>query len=120
MSAVTIRQMAERVEGLLTERLGARGRSFEAKLRHSGRRLPRRVRRAAGALSKAAEMTLNPKLHAQIDESALAREYDICLRYLGPRGRGGSDAFPRLASIVFALLVTGGAFLAFLLWRGAI
>ncbi|MCB5411375.1 hypothetical protein [Pseudogemmobacter faecipullorum] len=118
MSAVTIRQMAERVEGLMTERLGARGSSFEARLRSCGRRLPRRVRRAARALGQAAEMTQNPKLHARLDEGAIARDYDICLRYLGPRAGAGRDAFPRLASIAFALLVTGGGFLAFLYWRG--
>ncbi|VDC33085.1 hypothetical protein [Pseudogemmobacter humi] len=123
MSAVTIRQMADRVEGLLSERLGARGRDFEAKLRHSGRKLPRRVRAAAKSLARAAEMARNPKLQAQLDEGDVARDYDICLRHFSA---GGSGAWFRgvvgrvAASVGFSLLVVGLGFAGWLLWRGYI
>ncbi len=122
MSAVTIRQMAGRVEELLTERVGARGRDFDQKLRHVGRRLPRRVRKSATALSQAATMTQNPRLHARLDEGAIAQDYDICMRYLGPLGRAGrgSVATALVAKIAFPVLLTGGAFIGFLAWRGLI
>ena len=47
MSAVTILQMTQRVSALLEERLGARGRTLEDKMRKAGRRLPKKVRFAA-------------------------------------------------------------------------
>ena len=123
MSAVTIRQMAGRVEELLAERVGARGRDFDAKLRHAGRRLPRKVRNAAQALAEASVMTQNPRLHAQLDEGVISRDYDICLRYLSPLARGDRrrGAFGSVAaSILFSLLVVGGGFVGFLMWRGII
>ncbi|NPD17135.1 hypothetical protein HOY34_18230 [Xinfangfangia sp. D13-10-4-6] len=123
MSAVTIRQMAGRVEELLAERLGARGADFEAKLRHRGRRLPRKVRRAAADLAQASAMTHNPRLHAQLDEGIIARDYDICLRYFstlarGSRGRGARG--PGLVSLGLSLLVVAAAAVGFMLWRGLI
>ncbi|MBJ2151334.1 MULTISPECIES: hypothetical protein [Paracoccaceae] len=122
MSAVTIRQMAGRVEELLVERVGARGRDFDQKLRHAGRRLPRRVRKSAAALAQAANMTQNPRLHAQIDEGSVARDYDICLRYLSPlaRGEGRRGRGSVLTSIAFSLIVVAAGFVGFLMWRGLI
>ena len=123
MSAVTIRQMAGRVEELLVERVGARGRDFDAKLRHAGRKLPRKVRASAAALAQAAQMTENPRLHAQLDEGVISRDYDICLRYLSPMGRGDRrrGALSSVAaSVAFSLLVVGGGFVGFLIWRGII
>lgn len=123
MSAVTIRQMADRVEGLLSERLGARGRDFDAKLRHSGRKLPRRVRAAAKSLARASEMARNPKLQAQLDEGDVARDYDICLRHLSPLVSGGAG-FRLLgsfaASVAFSLLAVGAGLVGWMLWRGYI
>ena len=121
MSAVTIRQMAGRVEELLVERVGARGRDFDAKLRHAGRRLPRKVRKSATALAQAAQMTLNPRLHAQLDESEIARDYDICLRYLSPLARGGRGRNGSvLTSITVSLLLLAAGVAGFLIWRGLI
>lgn len=122
MSAVTIRQMAGRVEELLVERLGARGRDFDQKLRHAGRKMPRRVRKSAAALARAADMTQNPRLHAQLDEGLIARDYDICLRYLSPLTRGGArrGRSSILVSIAFSLMVVVAGFVGFLLWRGLI
>ena len=121
MSAVTIRQMAGRVEELLVERVGARGRDFDQKLRHAGRKLPRRVRKSAEALAQAAVMTENPRLHAQLDEGEIAQNYDICLRYLSPLARGERRRSGSvLSSIAFSLLVVGAGFIGFLVWRGLI
>lgn len=111
MGVVTITQMADRVEGLLVERLGARGRDFPAKLRHSGRKLPRKVRRAAEALAQSAEMARNPKFLARVDEELVAQNYDICLRHLSRQKWRGSGASlsSKIAASVGLVLVIGAA-----------
>ena len=72
MSAVTIQQMADRVAGLMEERLRIRGVGLAEKLRKGGRLLPRRVRVAAEFLAQAAAMAQNAKLLMQIDDGAVA------------------------------------------------
>lgn len=123
MSAVTIQQMADRVAGLLEERLRIRGTGLEEKLRKAGRLLPRKVRSAAEFLAQAAASAQNPKLLLQIDNSAVAEAYDLCLRHLG-----GVDAGDRrrglivgvAASIAFSVLVVALLLGAVLYWRGFI
>lgn len=121
MSAVTITQMADRVSSLLEERLGARGRGLDEKVQRAGRRLPRRVRVAAAALAEAAEMAQNPRLLVRVDETAVATNYDICLRHLGRLNRAERRHGALLnfaASVAFAVLVVGVAVVAYLVWRG--
>jgi len=121
MSAVSIRQMADRVAGLLETRLRVRGNGLAEKLRRSGRRLPRAVRKAAAALAQAADQAENPRLMMQLDLEKLAADYDLCVRHLGGLGardrRIGMllDFAARLALIV---LVVGGLVLAVLYLRG--
>lgn len=123
MSAVTIQQMADRVAGLMEERLRVRGVGLAEKLRKGGRLLPKRARLAAEVLAQAAMMSQNAKLLMQIDESKVAEAYDMCLRHLG-----GVDATDRrrgiivgvAASIAFSVLVVVVLFGAVLYWRGFI
>jgi hypothetical protein len=121
MGAVSIQQMAERVSVLLTERLKIKGRDLEEKLDRAGRRLPRKVRRAAQDMAAAAALSHNPKLLLQIDEERFAKNYDICIKYLNPLNRGYRVRGVLLglsASVLFSLLVVAGLFLAVLVWRG--
>lgn len=123
MGAITIQQMADRVAGLMEERLRVRGTGLADKLKRGGGKLPRKVRASAQALAEAAHMSQNPKLLLQIDESRVAEAYDVCLRYLGPLGSGSRRLLrvqSTLARIAFALIVVaGGAFLV-MRWRGLI
>jgi len=121
MSAVSLQQMAERVAGLMEERLRVRGRGLTEKLRKGGRLLPRKVRAAAETLAQAAVMAQNPRLLMQIDREAVAEAYDLCVRHLG----GISVAQRRkglvlniAASMAFSVLVVAGLLLAVLYWRG--
>ncbi len=121
MSAVTIQQMADRVAGLMEERLRATGVGLAEKLRQRGRLLPRRVREAAELLAQAGMAAQNPKLLRRIDEEKVAAAYDVCVRHLG-----GVDAGARrrgavlgvAASIGFSLLVVAVMVLVVLRWRG--
>ena len=123
MSAITIQQMADRVAGLMEERLRIRGVGLAQKLGKGGRMLPRKVRTAAEFLAQAANMAQNAKLLMQIDNGAVAEAYDICLRHLG-----GVDAADRrrgmivsiAASVAFSVLVVTVLLGAVLYWRGFI
>lgn len=123
MSAVTVQQMTQRVAALLDERLLARGDGLEAKLRHSGRRLPRKVRAAAGRLAQAQARSGVPKLLLLVDEGAVARDYDICVRYLTTLNpsRGAMAAVVRVAaSVAVGLLVLAVVAVGFFYAQGGV
>ena len=123
MSAVTIQQMADRVAGLMEEKLRVGGKGLAVKVRRAGRRLPKQVRIAAAALIQATQMAQSARLMHQIDDELVAEAYDICVRHLG-----GVDIADRrkglivgiAASIAFSLLVVSGLVLAVVWWRGLI
>lgn len=121
MGAITIQQMADRVAGLMEDRLRARGDGLAAKLRSGGRKLPRRVRKAAEELAEAAHMSQNPKLLLQINEENVANAYDICVRYLSPLGsvarrKRGLGAIA--AQVVFGLIVVAALAIVVMKSRG--
>ncbi len=123
MSAISIQQMADRIAGLMQDRLGARGGGLEAKLASRGRALPRKVRQAAEAVAKAAAMAQNPKLLLQIDHAALAQDYDLCLRHLTaltPRSGLWSGAVAIAAQVAVSVLLVVMLVIALLRWRGLI
>ena len=121
MGAITIQQMADRVAGLLEDRLRIRGAGLAAKLKSGGRRLPRKVRVAAEELAEAAHMSQNPKLLLQVDETKVAEAYDICLRHLAPLGakarrRGLLQSI--VAQVAFGLIVVVGLVIVVMKARG--
>lgn len=121
MGVVTVQQMADRVSGLLEERLRARGADLEARLRSARRRLPRKVREAGQALAIARSMIQNPKLMHRVDDETVATAYDICVRHLttiNPVGGRRGMMLDMTARIVFVLLVVAVLFAAVLYWRG--
>ncbi|MEO5613831.1 MAG: hypothetical protein ABIR04_02745 [Cypionkella sp.] len=123
MTGVPIQQMADRVAGLMEQRLRVRGAGLGEKLRKGGRLLPRRVRAAAEVLQTGAVMAQNPKLWAQVDQQAVAQAYDTCVRHLN-----GVDGFDRrkgavvgiAASVAFSVLAVAALLFAVLRWRGFI
>ena len=121
MSAIAIQQMAERVAALLEERLGVKGRGLGDKVRRAGGKLPRKVREAALALARAAEMAPVPKLFLQLDPEDVANDYDVCLRFLNgldkwDRRKGLAQSW--LLSLVTSLALFALLLVLFLRWRG--
>lgn len=121
MSAIAIQQMADRVAELMETRLGIKGRGLAEKLKRGGGKLPRKVRTAASELSKAAEMAQSPKLYLQLDQAAIAQNYDLCLRHLGglqkwARRRALMENW--LLSLLTSLIVLAAIIAAILRWRG--
>ncbi|MCW1918620.1 hypothetical protein NX862_07635 [Rhodobacter sp. KR11] len=120
MSRTTITQMADRVSGLMAERLKIKG-PLEVQVTRARRRLPREVFAAAEALAEAVKLSANPKFMARIDDEAVAISYDILVRHLNGVGRSARRKGMLLdvaARIAFALLVVGGLWLAAIYWRG--
>ena len=121
MSAVAIQQMADRVAGLLEERLNLRGRDLSVKLRRSGRQLPKKVRESAKVLAIAAEKSKHPKLLGQIDMGEVADAYDVCVRHLmtiDPVGRRRDTIAGMIGSVGIGVLVLALGIIALLAWRG--
>lgn len=123
MTGVPIQQMADRVAGLMEQRLRVRGQGLGEKLRKGGRLLPRRVRAAAEILQTGAVMAQNPKLWAQVDQQAVAQAYDTCVRHLngvdsGDRRKGAVVGIA--ASVAFSVLAVAALLFAVLRWRGFI
>jgi hypothetical protein len=79
---------------------GLKGATMADQLRHGGRLLPRRVRLAAQRLADAELLVGMPKLSRQLDETALNRDYKICVQYLGPitQGRAHQPIWLRILS----------------------
>lgn len=121
MSAVAILQMADRVAGLLEERLSLGGRDLSAKLSRGGRLLPRKVREGAEFLADAAEKAKNPKLLGQIDMGAVTEAYDACVRYLvtiDPAGRRKDMLAGMIGFVGYGILFLILGIIAVLVWRG--
>ena len=121
MSAVTIQQMAERITGLMEERLRIKGKGLHEKLRKGGRLLPRRVRAAAGALADAAERSQNPKLLLQINEAEVVAAYDVCSRHLSKIDAGQrriTGLLGTASSMAASLLAVCLIVIGVLYWRG--
>ncbi|MDB5664546.1 hypothetical protein [Cypionkella sp.] len=121
MTGVPIQQMADRVAGLMEQRLRVRGAGLGEKLRKGGRLLPRRVRAAAEVLQTGAVMAQNPKLWAQVDQQSVAQAYDTCVRHLngvdgGDRRKGAVVGIA--ASVAFSVLAVAVLLLGVLYWRG--
>ena len=121
MSAVTIQQMAERIDGLMEERLRIKGKGLREKLRKGGRLLPRRVRVAAEQLADAAERSQNPKLLLQIDEAQVVAAYDVCSKHLTKIDAGHrrmTGILGTASSMVISLVMVGLIVIGVLFWRG--
>lgn len=123
MSKISIQQMADRVSGLMEERLNISGNSLETRLRRAGSRLPKQVRVAGDALVAATQMAQSPKLLMQIDPEAVAEAYDTCVKYLNTvnlSARRKAMLLDAGARIAFALLTVGVLVVVVLYWRGFI
>ena len=121
MGAASIQQMADRVSGLMEERLRVAGSGLAAKMGKAGRSLPRQVRAAGERLARASMMAQNPRLVIQVDEAQVAEDYDTCLKHLlkvnvwdRRKGRLIGLTISVLGILVVVAALAGG----FAYWRG--
>ena len=121
MGAASIQQMADRVAGLMEERLQLSGAGLAAKLAKGGRVLPKKIREAGERLARAAMMAQNPKLLIQVDEEQVAEDYDLCLRHLLAASvwdRRKGRLLGATVSLLGILAVVGALMAVVLYWRG--
>lgn len=121
MSVTDIPGLARQSALLMRSRLGASGDTLEQTLRHRGRRLPRKIRRAAEQLAQAEAMADHPRLRLLLDTAQVERSGHLLVNHLRPLG--AAERRWRLflsiaASMSFGILVTVGGVIAVLVWRG--
>jgi hypothetical protein len=123
MTGDQINAAAEEIRQLLAERLGARGRTFDAAARRAGRRLPRRLRAEARFIAQAQDLALNPRLLRMVDPAAFARAQNALRDHLlaiDPRERRRTALLNWIAALGFYVLVTAGLVIAVLAWQGLV
>lgn len=116
-----VQQMAARVADLLESRLRVRGPSLAVLVRKAGRRLPRKVRRAARELASFEGLARHPKGIMMVNQTRAEAAYEICMSHLRPLGskeRLISAALNFAGTVALMLLVLGGVFLAIWTLRG--
>lgn len=112
---------AAEVADLMQDRLGIRGKGLAGKLRHTGRMMPKRIKREAAYLAEVCVLAENPKLSRMIDQERVKAAHLSCMAYLqevdaADRRKGvllGVLGSLTLATIAVTLLV-----LSVLVWRG--
>ncbi len=116
---LTMQQMVNEVRDGLQGKLHVRGRSLDAQIRKAGRRLPRRVRQDATYLAQGVALMENPKLARMIDIGKARQAHRNVMAHLNSidiAAQRRNAALNLVASIAFALLVTG-VLLLFVLWQ---
>ena len=118
---LTIEQMVGEVRASLDAKLRVRGRSLDAQIRKAGRLLPRAVKRDAIYLAQAQPLMANPKLARMVDLGKATQAHRNVLAFLEGvdlAGQRRTALLNLVASIAFALLVTGILLLFVLVQRG--
>ncbi|WP_300548943.1 hypothetical protein [Roseovarius sp.] len=115
-----------RLEGLqavLRERLRLRGRTLEAQLRHAGRRLPKRQRRAGAIILGAQDWMAHPKLARVLDISQVNTAFADLHAYLDgidPKEDRKTAILRLLGGMVLNLALLAGGLMLLLWWQGAL
>jgi len=116
-----IHDMAEEVSALMKERLGIRGSDLAAKLRHTGRMMPKRLKREAAYLAESAQLSENPRLHKRIDMPRAEAAYRDCMDFLqklDAADRRKGVVLGILASLATTFLAVSALVIVVLVWRG--
>ncbi|WP_406736076.1 hypothetical protein [Thioclava sp. GXIMD4215] len=121
MNPADFQSKLDHVSKLLATRLGAKGATLSDRINHRARALPRRVRVAARELAASEVLMGAPKLMRQVDEKATERNYRLCVKYLEPLGseqRLVQGVMKVVTGVVFVIVMTGGAMLAWAVAHG--
>lgn len=125
MAGEDVQAMADEVATLMAQRLGGarRGKRVDLAMmvRRRGGALPRRQRRAANVLMKAAARAGQPRVAQQTDNRRAARAHAELMSYLRPLGmrmRWQASAINIGAAVMMGLLMVGAVALWLMVRRG--
>ncbi|MEM7471306.1 MAG: hypothetical protein AAF340_08135 [Pseudomonadota bacterium] len=121
MEPLVINQLAARISELLAERLDARGDTLEKKLKYTGRKLPRSIRRAGAQLAQAQDCIQHPKLAMTVDGQAVSKAYDRIVRHLtsiNVEAERSRKRYNFMAQTAGQMLVVAGATAGVFAWQG--
>lgn len=113
----------EGLQTLLRERMRLRGRTLEAQLRHAGRRLPKRQRRAGAIILGAQDWMAHPKLARVLDISQVNTAFADLHAYLDgidPKEDRKTAILRLLGGMVLNLALLAGGLMLLLWWQGAL
>lgn len=123
MAQPSLSDQMDRISALFEERMRIKGPDLRRQVYKAGRKLPRRVRRAAGNLLMVRDLIGHPKLSRQINESALRRDAALILEHLeaiDPRQERIGRILAFLAK-VSTVLILGFVLVVWYLWsRGLV
>ncbi len=119
----SIQEMAAQVADMMKDRLSIRGADLAGKLRHTGRMMPKHVKREAAFLAETAVLVQSPKLQKLIDRSRVDSAYKTCVDFLetvdrADRRRG--IVLGTLAGLTLSLGAVAAMVIVVLIWRGYI
>ena len=121
--ASDIHTQVDEIRALLDQKLGVRGRTFEAQVRRARRYLPRGLRRELVYFAQAHALADNPKLQRMINRPRLEAAYRKSVYFLERADIGQTRKATVMgvaASIGFGLLVTAILVLVVVVQRGLI
>ena len=116
-----VNDKAAEVADLMKERLNIRGKDLAAKLRRTGRMMPRRVKHEARFLADASALVANPKLRKMVDDKRVTSAHQTCVDFLEEvdvADRRKGVILGILGSFAMVLIVVSGLVIWVLVWRG--
>ncbi len=121
MEKIVVDQLTDRIFVLLGEKLGARGKTLEARFRKAGRLVPKRARDPIKVLIEAQRMAEDPNMLLRLDPEAVSYAYDQAVNALGELDRAAEKSrkrFNMAALISLQVILIAVAFIAVMRWRG--
>jgi hypothetical protein len=111
MYKTSLGSVTAEIEELLVEKLSAKGRDLNQKVKSAGRKLPRSVRLHVAYLIEAEARTKNPKFAHQYDADRVVEAWKHCVSYLEKIDRNAIRSYHRLGwfttVLVNLFLLTG-------------
>jgi len=119
MYKTSLGSVTAEVEDLLVEKLSAKGRNLQAKIKSAGHRLPRRIRGDAAYLAEVQARYQNPKTAHQYDPARVLKAQKHCVEELAKIDRKARAARQRqgwFTGLLFNLFLLALAFGALLVY----
>jgi len=117
----SLQEKTEQVAELMKIRLGIRGKDLATKLRHTGRMMPKRIKREAAFLVETAGLAESPKLSRMINLERVEAAHKACVEFLESvdvADRRKGVVLGILGSLAMVFLVVTVLVLSVLKWRG--